>query len=125
MGELTEKQLEAVPQLNAEYRQAHFLARIKEIGGLYIAADGNGPCLMEDTGEDEEGKRSTVLPVFSHERFAQNYIGSQRMEGAKAEFVSAAAFTDKWQPFLKENGILLAVMPVGSDFCVLEEVSFA
>lgn len=124
MYNLEQTEHDAVLTLNAEYRQAHFLQKIKEIQGLYIIVDSEGPFLICDLDEDENGMKSNVLPVFCHETYANDYIKAQHIEGAQVKFVSAKVFKEKWQPFLKENFILLAIMPVSDEFCVLEDLSF-
>ena len=56
MSELTDKELEAIKSLNAEYRQAMFKRVASEQGGLYVLVDNDGPLILEDTEEDENNK---------------------------------------------------------------------
>ena len=53
MSELTDKELEAIKSLNAEYRQAMFKRVASEQDGLYVLVDNDGPLILEDTEEDD------------------------------------------------------------------------
>ena len=46
MSELTDKELEAIKSLNAEYRQAMFKRVASEQGGLYVLVDNDGPLIL-------------------------------------------------------------------------------
>ena len=63
MSELTDKELEAIKSLNAEYRQAMFKRVASEQDGLYVLVDNDGPLILEDTEEDENNNLFSVLPV--------------------------------------------------------------
>ncbi len=114
MYELTQKEHDAVLQLNAEYRRSYFMSKALEQGGFYIITDDDGPFMLEDLDTDEEDEKATVLPVFAHEDFANEFIArGENLQGFKAQFVTNEAFNNSWLEMLKANEILLAFMPVG------------
>ena len=43
MTELTDKEFEAILQLNSDYRKAMFLKSVNENNGLYVLVDDDGP----------------------------------------------------------------------------------
>ena len=49
MTELTDKEFEAILQLNSDYRKAMFLKSVNENNGLYVLVDDDGPLILEDT----------------------------------------------------------------------------
>ncbi|MDY6322370.1 MAG: DUF2750 domain-containing protein [Succinivibrio sp.] len=109
MSELTQKEHDAAQALNAEYRRAFFMNRVREAGCFWIITDEDGPVVLEEQSEDAGGQ---VLPVFSDEVFARDFIASQQLEGASPQKISCAVYAEKWYPALKEGGGLLAFMPV-------------
>ena len=114
MYELTEKEHDAVLQLNAEYRRSYFLKKALEQGGFYIIVDNDGPFMLEDLDTDEADEKATVLPVFAHETFANEFISSGVKDG-KAQFVTNDAYNNSWVEMLKSNEVMIAFMPVGSE----------
>ena len=114
MYELTQKEHDAVLQLNAEYRRSYFMSKALVQGGFYIIADDDGPFMLEDLDTDEEDEKATVLPVFAHEDFANEFIATaENLKGFKAQFVTNEAFNNSWLEMLNSNEILLGFMPVG------------
>lgn len=113
MYELTEKEHDAVLQLNAEYRRSYFLKKALEQGGFYIITDNDGPFMLEDLDTDEADEKATVLPVFAHETFANEFIQGSELSDAKAQYVTNDAYNTSWVEMLKSNEVLIAFMPVG------------
>ena len=113
MYELTDKEHEAVLQLNAEYRKSYFKNKVLEQGGFYIISDQDGPFMLEDLETDEQDEKATVLPVFAHEIFANDFIERSKLEGAKAQYVTVDAYNRIWVETLKTSEVLVAFMPVG------------
>ncbi len=125
MDELSDKELAAVQQLNADYRQAHFIQKIKHTHALCILADADGPFLMEDRDSAEDGTRATLLPVWSHPRLAETFMQQTELQGFSVKTIALPLFVDKWLPFLQQQQLLMALLPVaGSDFNVLEPAEF-
>lgn len=124
MSELTDKELEAIKSLNAEYRQAMFKRVASEQEGLYVLVDNDGPLILEDTEEDENNNLYSVLPVWSHERLATEYAKENKLESMKAQFITKKAWNESWVPMFKEQkNVLVGFMPVGDgDFSVDDPV---
>ncbi len=121
MYQLSDSEHAAVLQLNPDYRRAHFLTKFREFKELYFLCDSEGPFLLQDSEADEDGNTSTLLPVWCHPRYAEDFAASQELSGFKPQSVSAAAFAASWIPFLEENKFLVALMPLADcDFAVLE-----
>ncbi len=121
MYELSDKEFEAVQSLNADYRKAHCLDKVKEQGGLYILLMDDEPFVLEDTEEDDDKVKSSVLPVWCHERYVNAYIEGEKLENCKAQFVTAKAWNENWVKPLAENQALIGFMLVsGGDFAVDE-----
>ncbi len=117
---LTDKELNAISDLNADYRQAMLLRIAKEIEGIYVLVDSEGPLILEDTEEDDEHNLYSVLPVWSHEELAEDYAKKNSLEGMKAQFISKGAWNEKWVPMLREqSNVLIGFMPIeNKDFSV-------
>ena len=115
MYELTEKEHDAVLQLNAEYRRSYFLKKALEQGGFYIIVDNDGPFMLEDLDTDEADEKATVLPVFAHETFANEFIQNSALKDAKAQYVTTDAYNNSWVEMLNSNEVLIAFMPVGGE----------
>ncbi|HAH70615.1 MAG TPA: hypothetical protein DCL74_02435 [Succinivibrionaceae bacterium] len=113
MYELTDKEHDAVLQLNAEYRKSYFINKALEQGGFYIISDQDGPFMLEDLETDEHDEKATVLPVFAHEIFANDFIAKSKLYGAKAQYVTVDAYNRMWVETLKNSEVLVAFMPVG------------
>ncbi|MGN0902503.1 MAG: DUF2750 domain-containing protein [Succinivibrio sp.] len=124
--ELTDKEFEAVKQLNADYRQAMFKRIALEQEGFYVLADDDGPLILEDTEEDDEHNLYSVLPVWSHERLALAYAADNSLEGMTPKFISRKAWNESWVAAFKNEGkVLVGYMPVGdSDFSVDDPMEF-
>lgn len=123
MYELTDKEHDAVLKLNAEYVEAHFKSKINEINGFYIIVDNNnGPILLEDQEQDEEGQLYNLIPVFCHATYANDYIKANLDTSYKAQFVSKDAYFKAWEQFAKDNKILFAIMPINDEFCVSDSL---
>ena len=119
MYELSSKEYDAVLKLNAEYLQNHFFSKINEINGFYIIVDKlEGPILLEDQEQDEDDQKYNLIPVFCHERYAQDYINTNLNSDHKVQFVSKEAYFNAWENFAKENNIMFAIMPINDEFCV-------
>lgn len=124
MSELTQKEFEAVLALNADYRQAMFLRVAKEQQGFYILIDDDGPVILDDTEEDENGTLFSVLPVWSHEQLADAYARSAGLE-AKPQLVSLKAWNETWVESFKDQNLLVGFMPVeDKDFAVDDPAVF-
>ena len=113
MTELTDKEFEAILQLNSDYRKAMFLKSVNENNGLYVLVDDDGPLILEDTEADENNIMFSVVPVWSHERLAQKYAKENEMTSMKAQFITRNVWNEKWVPMLKEQpNVLIGFMPV-------------
>ncbi|MBO6258280.1 MAG: DUF2750 domain-containing protein [Succinivibrio sp.] len=115
MYELTDKEFDAVLQLNADYRQAHFKEKVREQGGLYILIYEDAPYTLEDTEEDDHHHKSSILPVWCHERYAVVFAENAGLNGARAQLITAEAWNKSWVPPLLENKALLGFMPLRDD----------
>lgn len=115
MYELTDKEFEAVLQLNADYRQAHCKDKVKEQGGLYILIYEDAPYTLEDLEEDDEHNKSSILPVWCHERYAELFVENTGLKGARTQFITAEAWNKSWLPSLQENKALVGFMPLKDD----------
>ena len=125
MFELTNREFDAILQLNAEYRQSFFLNKTVENQELFIIIQEEGPFLLEDKAEDD-AEIATILPLWCHERLAAFYIEKAGIENAKVQKVTVSAFNKNWVPMLAENNILLGFMPIeGSDFTVDDPKPFS
>ena len=125
MYDLSDKELTAVQQLNADYRQAHLVQKIKSTGEICILADENGPFLMQDSENDDEGHSATLLPVWCHPRLAEAFVQGQNLSGLEVKTVPLSVFNDSWRPFLTQEQILIALLPLpNSDFNVMEGAEF-
>ena len=60
MYELTDKEHDAVLQLNDEYREAHFKQKAQSQQGLYILLGEEGPFMLSDLEEDENQENSSL-----------------------------------------------------------------
>lgn len=122
MYELTDSEHDGVTQLNAEYRKAFMLNKFAAYGVLYLLADADGPFMLADSEKDEEGTKSCLLPVWPHERFTADFAAAENLSSMQVREVSAALFQESWLPVLRENGIMLALLPLSgdSDFCVID-----
>ena len=120
MTELTDKEFEAILQLNSDYRKAMFLKSVNENNGLYVLVDDDGPLILEDTEADENNIMFSVVPVWSHERLAQKYEKENEMTSMKAQFITRNVWNEKWVPMLKDQpNVLIGFMPVSDkDFDV-------
>lgn len=120
MSDLTEKELEAIKSLNAEYRQAMFKRVASEQGGLFVLVDSDGPLILEDTEADENNNLYSVLPVWSHEKLAAEYAKDNKLEAMKPQFITKKAWNENWVTMFREQkNVLIGFMPVGeSDFSV-------
>ncbi len=117
MEKLSEKELEAVLSLNAEYRQAFFNNKSKENQGLFIILQEEGPFMLEDENE-EVGDKYYILPVFPYEELAQAYVSSTGVN-AKVQFITSKAWNESWVNMLVENKVMLGFIPVSDqDFAV-------
>ena len=114
MYELTDKEYEAVNNLNAEYREAHFKQKFKENDELFIITmnDNSGPYFLEDVLESEDDSEgyAQILPVWCHERYAQDYLNSENIEG-KVQASKGSVFKEQWICVLEENEALIGYMP--------------
>lgn len=123
MYELTEKEHDAVLQLNDEYREAHFWQKLKDEQGLYILVGEDGPYLLSDLEEDENEEKSNILPVWCHEQYALDYAKLNELTGFKPQFITAKAWNDFWVNALQEANILLGIMPLNDSFNVADATS--
>ncbi len=121
MYEISNKEFEAVLCLNSDYRKAHFLNKVKENKEIYILTQEDGPFLLEDK-EDSDGEISTVLPVWCHEEYAQKYVELAALSNTAVQKVTAKAWNENWISFLKEQNILIGIMPIdeNTDFEIEE-----
>ncbi len=121
MYTLSDTEHAAVGQLNADYRKAHFVNKYRENAELYILTDAEGPFLLDDQEPDEEGRISTLLPVWCHPRYAEDFAAVADLTGLTPKGITAQMFKESWVPFLSENNLMLAVMPqLQGDFAVME-----
>lgn len=118
MYELSDKEHDAMLQLNDEYREAHFKQKVHDEQGVVILLGEDGPFMLSDLEEDEDKNKSTVLPVWCHERFAEDYAAMNGLSGVKAQFITAKAWNEHWVKALNDAGILLGIMPFADSFNV-------
>lgn len=118
MYELTDKEHDAVLQLNDEYREAHFKQKVQSQQGLYILLGEEGPFMLSDLEEDENKEKSTVLPVWCHEKYAEDYAAMNNLSGVKPQFITAKAWNEYWVKALEEAQVLLGFMPFNDNFNV-------
>ncbi len=118
MYELTDKEHDAVLQLNDEYREAHFKQKAQSQQGLYILLGEEGPFMLSDLEEDENQEKSTVLPVWCHEKYAQDYAEMNNLSDVKPQFITAKAWNEYWVKALEEAKVLLGFMPINDSFNV-------
>ena len=118
MYELTDKEHDAVLQLNDEYREAHFKQKVQSQQGLYILLGEEGPFMLSDLEEDENKEKSTVLPVWCHEKYAEDYAAMNNLSGVKPQFITAKAWNEYWVKALEEAKVLLGFMPINDSFNV-------
>ena len=126
MSELTDKEFEAILQLNSDYRKAMFLKSVNENSGLYVLVDDEGPLILEDTEADENNTLFSVIPVWSHERLAMKYASENELSSMRAQFITRNVWNEKWVPMLKEQpNVLIGFMPVfDKDFDVDDPQEF-
>ncbi|HAR79253.1 MAG TPA: hypothetical protein DCR21_00325 [Succinivibrionaceae bacterium] len=88
---------------------------------IYILTQEDGPFLLEDK-EDSDGEISTVLPVWCHEEYAQKYVELAALSNTAVQKVTAKAWNENWISFLKEQNILIGIMPIdeNTDFEIEE-----
>ena len=127
MFEITDKEFEAVSALNAEYRESFFLQKLKEHEIVVFICQGDDLFLLGDDSEDEDGVKSTVMPVFCHPRFAQALIDSfdDKKEDLKVVSLSVKDFKDNLSAPLQAESILLGIMPVGQSYFTVLEPDFS
>ena len=118
MYELNDKEHDAVLQLNDEYREAHFKQKVQSQQGLYILLGEEGPFMLSDLEEDENKEKSTVLPVWCHEKYAEDYAAMNNLSGVKPQFITAKAWNEYWVKALEEAKVLLGFMPINDSFNV-------
>ena len=118
MYELTDKEHDAVLQLNDEYREAHFKQKAQSQQGLYILLGEEGPFMLSDLEEDENQEKSTVLPVWCNEKYAQDYAEMNNLSDVKPQFITAKAWNEYWVKALEEAKVLLGFMPINDSFNV-------
>lgn len=111
MYELNTTEHDAVNQLNADYRQAHFKQKYQQYQELYLLSSSEGPYLLEDTQDDDTGSKATILPVWCHPVYAEEFRDAQNLEGFEVKGISATVFDQSWKPFLEEQHLLLGIMP--------------
>lgn len=100
-----------------------FLRVAKEQQGFYILIDGEGPVILDDTEEDENGTLYSVLPVWSHAELAEAYAKSASID-AKPQLVSVKAWNESWVESFKDQKLLVGFMPVeDKDFAVDDPVA--
>lgn len=114
MYELSQKEHDAVLQLNAEYRRSYFMKKALEQKGFYIIVDQDGPFMLEDLETPESDEKATVLPVFAHETFVADFIASSKLKDAKSQFITSDAYNTNWVEMLKTNQVLVGFMPCGN-----------
>lgn len=125
MYELTDKEFEAVSALNSIYKKAHFLQKLQSSEELYIILQEDNPYLIEDLDEDEEGNKSVILPIWCHEKYAQDFIDFNKLTNTKVQAISKNAWNDSWVKSLLDNKILVAYMPYqDTEFEVDDPINF-
>ncbi len=117
---LTQKEFDAINELNAEYRKAMFEKTASENGGFFMLVDNDGPLILSDTEEDDDHNLYSIVPVWSHQELAESYAKDNGHENMHAQFVTKDAWNSQWLPMLKEQkNVLIGFMPVkDKDFTV-------
>ncbi len=120
MEKLTEKEYDAILELNSEYRQAMFTRVCKDINGLYLLVDDDGPLILEDTEEDDNHILYNIVPVWCYEELAEGYAKDHNHENMHPQFITKQVWNEKWLTMLKsQDNVLIGFMPVkNKDFTV-------
>lgn len=74
--------------------------------------------MLSDLEEDENKEKSTVLPVWCHEKYAEDYAAMNNLSGVKPQFITAKAWNEYWVKVLEEAQVLLGFMPFNDNFNV-------
>ena len=113
---LDDIQYNAALKLNAEYRYHYFVESAKKGLEIFVLKKEEDDILFLETDENEE--TISVLPVWSHERYALNYAEHNEIaSGYHPQPISLAVFLETWWPQLRASGIEYAVFPVGENDC--------
>lgn len=121
-GALTEREFQAVQRLNAEYREAHFRARLRAGAAVVILEDARGPYLIAERAGADGQRPATVLPVWCDPRYAAAYAAAVGLADMRPRAITKDAWESAWRPWLRVHAVSLGVMPQDGerDFCVTD-----
>lgn len=111
MFELSDTEYNAVLNLNADYKESFFKQKVSEHKIIYLIVDGEDLFLMSDKTEDSDGQKAVVLPVFCHDRFAQDFISKLENDNLKVVKITLDVYKQTLAPELAKENISLAIMP--------------
>lgn len=114
---LDDIQYNAALKLNAEYRYHNFLQGAKKGLEVFVLKKDEDDILFLEADGDN-GETISVLPLWSHERFALNYAENNEIaQGYRPTAIGLAIFLESWLPQLNASGIEYAIFPVGENDC--------
>ena len=121
MFDLSDTEYNAVLNLNADYKESFFKQKVSEHQLIYIIVDGEDLFLMGDKEEDGDGQKAVVLPVFCHDRFAQDFRSKIQNDNLKVVKITLDVYKQNLAPELIKENISLAIMPDASkEFNIIE-----
>ena len=121
MFDLSDTEYNAVLNLNADYKESFFKQKVSEHKLIYIILDGEDLFLMGDKEEDGDGQKAVVLPVFCHDRFAQDFRSKIQNDNLKVVKITLDVYKQNLAPELIKENISLAIMPDASkEFNIIE-----
>ena len=121
MFDLSDTEYNAVLNLNADYKESFFKQKVSEHKLIYIIVDGEDLFLMGDKEEDGDGQKAVVLPVFCHDRFAQDFRSKIQNDNLKVVKITLDVYKQNLAPELIKENISLAIMPDASkEFNIIE-----
>ncbi|MCR5536455.1 MAG: DUF2750 domain-containing protein [Succinivibrio sp.] len=121
MEELSDKEFEAVKQLNGEYRQNYFEEKVRQQQGLYVLVNEEGPVLLQQPGQEDEPE-ANILPVFSHPRYLELFLASYKDVAGKPQFITLSAWNQNWVAALSAEQVQLGYMPLDDQDFVVEPI---
>jgi Protein of unknown function (DUF2750) len=103
--ELNDEEFAAVVALEGRQRFEHVLKRICDTERAYVLADGDDLVVLRD----EDGEAAPQLPLWPHERFADEY--RRKAGGAGHAEIELTELVEELLPELAADGVEIAIMP--------------
>lgn len=114
---INEIEYKATLQLNADYRQHHFIQKaLKGLEVFILKNTENKETLLLQDINPETNESSEILPIWCHENYAKAFANaSEEYTNFEPQPIRLAAFLDEWLPQLSQTGMELAVFPLPND----------